>query len=94
MSDWSFLSFELAKRGIGCDVEEIITDDYEPDPWRPPPDTEAVAVTLDLAGASKLVGILEDTEATIELTDDEQATLDRALDRMENFGITTEDDDA
>ena len=33
------------------------------------------------------------TEDDIELTDDEQATLDRALDRMENFGITTEDDE-
>ena len=27
-------------------------------------------------------------EAPIVLTDDEQVTLDRALDRMENFGIT------
>ncbi len=61
-SDWSFLSFELAKRGIPSDVEEIITDDYGSDPWRPPPDTEAITVTLDLAGASKLVGILEDTD--------------------------------
>ena len=60
MSDWSFLSFELAKRGIGSDVEEIITDDYEPDEWRPQPDTEAVTVILDLAGASKLVRILEE----------------------------------
>ena len=62
MSDWSFLSFELAKRGISSDVEEIITDDYERDPWRPQPNAKAVTVTLDLAGAVVLVLILEDTE--------------------------------
>ena len=59
MSDWSFLGYELAKRGIGSDVEEIITDVYECDPWRPRSDTQGVTVTLDWVGASTLVGILE-----------------------------------
>ena len=61
MTDSSFLSFELAKRGIASDVEEIITDRYESDPWRPLPNSAAVIVTLDLAGAAILVGILDDT---------------------------------
>lgn len=58
MSDWSFLGFELAKRGIGSDVEEIITNDYERDSWRPEPNAQAVTVTLDLGDASKLADIL------------------------------------
>ncbi len=62
MSDWSFLSFELAKRGISSDVEEIVTDDYECDMWRPQPNAKAVTVVLDLAGAAILVGILEDAQ--------------------------------
>ncbi len=64
MSDWSFLGFELAKRGIASDVEETITDDYEPDPWRPVPDAKAVTITLDLVGASELVEILETAALT------------------------------
>jgi hypothetical protein len=61
MSDWSFLGFELAKRGISSDVEEIVTDNYERDPWRPQPNAKAVTVTLDLANAAALVEILEDS---------------------------------
>ena len=71
MSDWSFLGFELAKRGIGSDVEEIVTDVYECDPWRPRSDTQGVTVTLDLVGASTLVGILEDNAALGITTEDD-----------------------
>ncbi len=37
-------------------------------------------------GVERIIAALGITEHDIELTDDEQATLDRTLDRMENFG--------
>jgi hypothetical protein len=57
-TDWSFLSYHLATHGIPCDIEEIITDDYEMDPWRPKPKTEAVTVTVTKDDAGKLAALV------------------------------------
>jgi hypothetical protein len=63
-TDWSFLSYHLATRGIPCDIEETETDDYEFDPWRPTPNTEAVTVTLTKDDAALLASL-------VSLSDDE-----------------------
>lgn len=57
--DWSFLGYELARFGISSDTEEIVTEAYPVDPWRPEPDTDGVRVTLDRAGAIRLVDLLD-----------------------------------
>jgi len=56
--DWSYLSYVLATRGIPSDVEEVVTDDYEFDPWRPAPASEAVTFTISKPDAERLVGLL------------------------------------
>lgn len=59
MAGWEFLGLTLAQHGIPSDVQEVVTDDYEPDPWRPSPNKDAVSITLELADASRLQGILD-----------------------------------
>lgn len=61
MSDWTHLSYHLATWGIPCDIEEVDTGDYEPDPWRPSPNADAVDVRLDIESAGKLAEVLEAT---------------------------------
>jgi hypothetical protein len=56
--DWSYLDYVLATRGIPSDVEEVVTDDYESDPWRPPPNTEAVTLTVSKTDAGRLIAAL------------------------------------
>lgn len=57
---WDYLEYNLNTRGIPADTEEIVTDDYEPDPWRPAPNTEAVRITLTKDDAAKLAGLIID----------------------------------
>ena len=57
---WDYLEFNLNTRGIPAEVEEIVTDDYEFDPWRPAPNTEAVRITITKDDAAKLAGLILD----------------------------------
>lgn len=57
-ADWSYLSYYLATRGIPSDTQEVATEDYEFDPWLPPPNTEAVTVTITKADAERLIEIV------------------------------------
>lgn len=57
---WDYLEFNLNTRGIAADVVEMVTDDYEFDPWRPKPNTEAVTITITKEDAARLAGIVMD----------------------------------
>ncbi len=69
-TDWSFLGHELATHGIASDVVEDVTDDYEPDPWRPKPNTDAVVVTLDRDGATQLAELIALKRSNREQSDE------------------------
>jgi hypothetical protein len=57
-TDWSYVTYWLAVHGIPSDWTEDTTGDFEPDPWAPEPNTDAVVITLDREGAAKLTAIL------------------------------------
>ena len=57
---WDYLEFNLNTRGIAAEVIETVTDDYEFDPWRPKPNTEAVQITITKEDAARLAGIVLD----------------------------------
>jgi hypothetical protein len=61
VTDWSFLSYELARHGIPSDVHEIVTSNYKHDfdPWRPSPDVDGLQIVLDREGADRLAHILD-----------------------------------
>ena len=64
--DWSFLGYVLATHGIASDVNEVTTDEYDLDPWRPYPNVNGLRVILDRDGASKLVALLKRAPEVID----------------------------
>lgn len=57
---WDYLEFNLNTRGIAAEVTETVTGDYEFDPWRPAPNTEAVQITMTKEAAARLAAIVMD----------------------------------